>query len=80
MNQCFLMLGSSNQCCKNRTGPAGSTGWTGNRSQHRSGRKLKTASPQNREKKAKNRYEPVRTGGTGEPVTVLKNRPVQILT
>ncbi|CDP03446.1 unnamed protein product [Coffea canephora] len=34
-------LATSIQCFQNRTGPAGSTGWTANRTCHRSGLKLK---------------------------------------
>jgi hypothetical protein len=57
---------SSDQCCKNQIRPAGSTDWTGNRSQHRSGWVLWTTSQENRPEIFKNRFEPSRTGGTGE--------------
>jgi hypothetical protein len=53
-----------------KTGPAGSIGWIGNRSQHRSGRPSRTVKSQNRTKMTENRSKPFRTVRTGEPVAV----------
>lgn len=61
-----------NQCFKTRTGPAGSTGWTGNRLRLRFGLAIKTGCLKKPGKTHKNRLNRIKTGWTVKPAGYCK--------